>query len=509
MNSRRWKRVAVTLVMAILAFAGLGSWALASPVGAAPDDDYHLVSIWCGVGEREGLCEPGTQSDSRVVPEWLFVSNHCYAFQPEESGACLQSDGSTIDTTRGNFAGSYPPVFYAVMSVFAGENIALSTVLMRLFNAAVFVGAMIAILALLRPGQRGPLLWSAVVALVPLGMFIIPSVNPSSWAVLAGLTVWAALTGYFSTDSRRVRISLAVIAVLLTIMGAGARGDAGVFVGFGAVLASILAFRRSWEWVKLALAPLAVVMIGAAFFLTSGQATGAASSGVAVGQAPERGSPLGLLLSNLIELPELWAGHLGTWGLGWLDTIMPPAVWAVMIAVSGAVVFWGLRVLEWRKTLVLGLLAFVLIAFPLYVLHGLQAIVGTEVQPRYLLPLTVMFVGVALFGLGRDDLGLGKLQAAVVFVGVAFANSRALHSTLRRYITGVDEQSFNLNARIEWWWSIPVQPMTVWFVGSSAFGLMLLGLYLMMFTNRGRRLFPLSDTIPSPAITREVAMRVQ
>jgi hypothetical protein len=96
-----------------------------------------------------------------------------------------------------------------------------------------------------------------------------------------------------------------------------------------------------------------------------------------------------------------------------------------------------------------------------------------------------------------------------VFVGVAVANSRALHSTLRRYITGVDEQSFNLNARIEWWWSIPVQPMTVWFVGSTAFGLLLFGLYLLLFTERGRKLFPLSDTFSTPAVRRAEAVPAQ
>lgn len=261
-------------------------------------------------------------------------------------------------------------------------------------------------------------------------------------------------------------------------------------------------------WIKLAAAPLAVAIIGAAFFLTSGQATGAASSGVALEQQPERGSSLGLLLSNFIGLPELWAGHLGTWGLGWLDTPMLPTVWVVMIALSGALTFWALRVLGWRKSLALALLAFVLIAFPLYVLHGLQASVGSEVQPRYLLPIMVMFVGVALTGLGRDDLGLGKLQAVVVFAGVAVAHSRALHSTLRRYITGVDEKSFNLNARIEWWWSLPVQPMTVWLVGSAAFGLLLLGLYFVLFTNRGRELFPMSGAISSQATTVNQAVRV-
>lgn len=499
MDSTRWKRVVVALVLGLFAFVGLGGWALASPVGAAPDDDYHLASIWCAGGEREGICEAGSQPDSRVVPEWLTISSHCYAFQEKQSAACVPSDDATNETTRGNFAGAYPPVFYAVMTVFAGEDIALSTVLMRLFNAALFIGVIISILAFLKPGQRGALLWSAVATLVPLGMFIVPSVNPSSWAVLSGLTVWIALTGYFTADRRVAKIVLGSLALLLAVMGAGARGDAGVYVAFGAVVAAVLTFERSRNWLKQALVPLGVIVIGAAFFLASGQSAGAAASGVAAGQSGG-GSQLGLLMSNFLALPSLWVGHLGTWNLGWLDTPMRPAVWAVMVAISGAVVFWGIRVLGWRKAVSLAMLALVLIAFPLYILHGLRASVGTEVQPRYLLPLMVMFVGVAVWGLNRDDLGLGRVQAAVVFVGVAFANSLALHATLRRYITGTGENSFNLNARIEWWWSIPVQPLTVWILASTGFALLMLGLYAILFTERGRRLFPLSEAAYEPAL---------
>ncbi len=496
MDSTRWKRVVITLVLGLFAFVGLGGWALASPVGSAPDDDYHLASIWCAGGEREGICEAGAQPDSRVIPEWLNLSTHCFAYQEEVSAACVPVRDATIDTTRGNFAGAYPPVFYTAMSVFAGEDIALSTVLMRLFNAALFVGVIVSILAFLRPGQRGPLLWSAVATLVPLGMFIVPSVNPSSWAVMSGLTVWIALTGYFTADRSAAKIVLGGLALLLAVMGAGSRGDAGVFVAVGAVVAAVLTFSKTRAWLLQALVPLGVIVIGAAFFLSSGQATGAAASGVE--SAPSEGSRLGLLLSNFLGLPELWAGHLGTWGLGWLDTPMLPTVWAVMIAVSGAVVFWGLRVVGWRKGLSLAMLACVLIALPLYILHGWRASVGSEVQPRYLLPLMLMFVGVAVWGLTRDDLGLGKLQAAIVFGGVAIANARALHLTMRRYITGTDEKSFNLNARVEWWWSIPAQPMTVWIIGSAAFALLLLGLYAILFTERGRRLFPLSETVRTP-----------
>jgi hypothetical protein len=154
------------------------------------------------------------------------------------------------------------------------------------------------------------------------------------------------------------------------------------------------------------------------------------------------------------------------------------------------VVFWGLRRMDRRKAAVLTLALLGLVAIPLYVLHGMQASVGSEVQPRYILPLMLTFAGVALHGLGRDDLGLSRLQGAVVLAGVAVANALALHTNMQRYITGLDKKGFNLNTNIEWWWSIPVSPMAVWLVASAAFALLMLGLYLLLFTGAGRRLMP-------------------
>lgn len=509
------KRILLAVATAVFAFIGLGAWALASPVGAAPDDDFHLASIWCSLGDREGLCAPGDEADERTVPERLIQSSHCFASEPQQSAQCPIGDEAEVSTSRGNFDGNYPPVFYSVMGVFASPDIAISTVVMRVVNAAVFVGAVSALLALLRPGQRGPLIWASVATLVPLGVFIVPSVNPSSWAVLAGLTVWLAVYGYFTAETRARRIALGAIAVLLAVMGAGARGDSAVFVAFAAFAAGLLTFRKDRSWSKLALLPLAVMLIGAVFFLSAGQATGIATvgapaQGAAPGDAggtatdvtaptPAAASGLGLLLANLMDLPFLWTGGTGTWGLGWLDTPVPVAVWVLMIGVLVAMIFWGLRVMGWRKGTVLILALLALTAMPLYILQGKGLRVGEWVQPRYLLPLLVIFVGVALFGFARDHLGITRLQASVVFAGVALANSLSLHNNMRRYITGLGDAGFNLNANIEWWWAMPVQPMTVWFLGSAAFALMLLGLFLHLYP-RGERPQPslAERALPAP-----------
>src|SRR5262245_53254713 len=72
---------------ALAVLLALGCWALASPVGASPDEDFHLGSIWCAQGIEAGRCEQGPTAQSRLVPADVARAT-CYAFKPETSAAC-------------------------------------------------------------------------------------------------------------------------------------------------------------------------------------------------------------------------------------------------------------------------------------------------------------------------------------------------------------------------------------------------------------------------------------
>ncbi|MFM9876674.1 MAG: DUF2142 domain-containing protein, partial [Rhodoglobus sp.] len=113
-------RFRLVLLVPVLAFIALGAWAFASPIGAGPDDDFHLVSTWCATGNDE-FCQPGTEANNRYAPAAL-VQAACFAQEPEVSAGCQPSEWSvtpSILTSRGNFQREYPPVYYAAMSVFA------------------------------------------------------------------------------------------------------------------------------------------------------------------------------------------------------------------------------------------------------------------------------------------------------------------------------------------------------------------------------------------------------
>ncbi len=499
------------ILVPLLAFLALGAWAFASPIGAAPDDDYHLVSIWCANGGSDE-CAPGSQANTRVVPSGLR-DIFCYAQDPDQSAACQDSvwpnsDKYPEETARGNFRGEYPAFYYSTMRIFAGSDLQVSALVMRLVNAALFVGLASALAALLPVARRRTLLWGWLVTLVPLGMFLIPSNNPSGWAITGVGTAFLALLGWFETEGRR-RWALGALYLLGVLIAAGARGDAAVYAAGATVTVLILTAARSREWALRAILPAAGLVIAVVLLATAGQAgvgaVGFSGGGTtisgATGEVTGLEAPLGgvaLAAYNLLMLPFLWTGVWGSWGLGWLDTTLPAIVpWSATAAFI-AVGFAGLGQLTWRKAIATGGVLSALIVIPVYVLTAGGDMVGDSLQPRYLLPLIVLFAFVLLTEPAGRSLRFTRLQTFTIFGALALANLVALQVNIRRYVTGVDQQGLDLDAQLEWWWAgFPVGPMAVWVIGTLAYAGLLAMLWpqLRLLADDGEALVdhPLGD----------------
>ena len=128
-----------------------------------------------------------------------------------------------------------------------------------------------------------------------------------------------------------------------------------------------------------------LLVVSVAFFLSAGQSAIVGPNNTAAPETFEQF--IGLLGINLLGLPQLWTGSLGTWSLGWFDTSLPAIVPTLTGFVFAGLAFWGLRRLYWRKSVAVGLVALSLVVVPLYILMHDQVIVGAYVQPRYFLPL--------------------------------------------------------------------------------------------------------------------------
>jgi hypothetical protein len=445
---------------------------MSSPSGSSPDDQYHLTSTWCATGEKPGTCEfvPGEPKVRAVAPE-LAEAGECFKFQSSVSAACVERgdrSGELIETDRGNFAGSYPPIYYTSVGIFAGPTFSdLTVVLLRVLNVAIFLVIAVALHLLLPTRLRSTSMWMWVIGLVPLGVFLVASNNPSSWAVISGGAVWLATLGYFAASGWR-RWSLLTLAFVATLMGAGARADAAAYAGIGVIVASILSFERSKRFL-VAVAPFVVALLLAALLFVFTRQASVLSAGLTGQSDPSSLSITELVIQNLLNVPSLWAGVFGTWPLGWLDTPMPAIVWVGALGVFAAMVFTGIRSMSWRKAAALGVVTAALVLVPVWVLIQSRVIVGSEVQPRYILPLMVMLGGVALVQVAGRRIEITTSQSWVAGGVLIVANAAALHTNIRRYISGLDVADWNLNHHVEWWWDIPLSPMVIWVIGSVAF----------------------------------------
>lgn len=470
-DATKRNRPSLIILAPVFALIALFCWSISSPVGSSPDDDYHLASIWCGLGNRPGVCESvAAHPTERAVPLAVAKAPKCYRFYSDKSAQCqnayIGDNTDMVATVRGNFySAAYPPVYYWFMSLFVGPNVVISALVMRTVSIVLFLGLTTILYVLLPVIRRSTLLWSLAVTLVPLGVFLIASNNPSGWSVISAGTLWLALVGYFETRGRR-RIALAAVAGIAVLMGAGSRADSAVYSVIAVAAAVVLTLRRDRKYVLSLILPV-LLTVAAFLFYLSGRQSGVASGGFS--QSAQARSVGALIWENFMELPALWAGSFGHSQLGWLDTPMPAMVWVLAIGCFSAVVFVGLGSMSIRKLLVTIAVAVALWSIPMWILFQSKAVVGEQVQARYILPLLVLGAGVALYQVASRPIAFTRVHVILVIAALSAANSVALHVNIRRYTTGLGVVAFNLDANHDWWWDAMVSPMLVWAIGTVAF----------------------------------------
>lgn len=476
------KRTLALLGILLAALVTFGAWALSSPVGATPDEDFHLASIWCGSGERDGLCGSGSVEDNRAIPEKI-EKTICYAHNAKKSAACQgesfeDSGFALVDSRRVNSDGQYPSGYYFWSSFFASDNLVVSTLVLRFTQALLFSGLVAAIALLLPRANRPSLLIAIAITFVPLGMFLIPSVNPSGWAIASGALLFPALVGFMTTTGKR-SMALGGLAVVAALLGLGSRGDSAAYAVVAVLAALVITFKRTREYALRAILPFAISVAAVVTFLTAGQ-TGLALDGMTQ-EGFDSISPGRLFIENVMLLPDLYAGVLGQnfdtsehAGLGWLDTPLPASVWGPTLFVFAGVIYLAFRRFELRRAIALTGVGIAAAAIPLYILFQSHVLVGYQVQPRYVMPLLVLFAAVALSPSPDGEVALDrlprltKIQFWIVVGLLSVANSVALFSNMRRYVS---PGNFNLNES-DWWWRAAPPPMAVWMIGSVAFAVL-------------------------------------
>jgi len=469
----RAKTVIVGALAALAFLASLLSWGLSSPLGSSPDDDYHMASIWCGQGFREGVCEQGAEPKGVVVPAAVFATSICYAFDSEKSGVCA----ATLDmkeTGHSNSNKGYPPIFYWVMSQFVGPDIYASVVAMRSFNAVLLVGLLVLTILWAAPRLRYVPILAVALTIMPLGIFLAASVNPSSWAFASVVVFIPAFASFLVETSRERLLKTGLLVATSVIVGAGARADVAAYLVIATVVTWI-SVGGVTRWKLKGLVAAAISATSIAFYLNSQQ------NQFLTKTAEGSQDVLGNLASNIVNLPLLLTGVFGTWGLGWLDTEMPSSVWFLALASFVGVTFVAANSLSKYRAVASGLVAAALIVLPLYILTRQNIPVGVDVQPRYLLPLVAILVAMLVFP-DRNGIPFSMSKFGWFFIGgsLVVTNAIALHINIRRYVTGTDVQGVNLDEGAEWWWEgALLTPNGVWLAGSVSMVVALASLWII------------------------------
>jgi hypothetical protein len=485
--------VSIAVVCAVI--VGFG-WLMSSPPGSSPDEDFHLASTWCAEGIRASYCEQSpTRSNSLVLPK-LVIAQTCFAHNSAQSGACrdsiLPSDRQTLWRDFANQTGAYPGLYYSVMSVFVSEHTLVSIYLIRIANFLAVLLLFGAVFWLAPFGLRQVLAGSWLVTLIPLGVSLFASVNPSGWAIAGVGLFWSGLMGFPHQNTTWRRVAMAML-IGVAVVFACVRRDSTIYLGIVAVAAVFQSeplrasiWKRKW---LVAVGGLVIAVAGASVLiglrgevlkvLTPGRNQGTPALGMASAD---------LLASNVENSLQFVVGNFGTWGLGQLDTTVP---WNVPLLVSCG--FFGLVALGLGRSyigkgLALALVGGCLMIVPLVILQSGHLLIGQGLQPRYFLPLVLVLAGIALAP-RRLEAGIrfSASQRWLVAGAIAIAQAIALHAYLRRYISGSDVASWNLNVGVEWWWTWMPSPMASWFIVSLAFaGLCAMAIRLFRTSGSGQ-----------------------
>jgi len=449
------------------------AWSLASPVGASPDDDFHLATIWCDTGDRTFCRHTGVELERGiervlVAPE---LAPPCYGLRPDVSAGCLAETAKRTGLVPGRANdGLYPGGFHLFMSLFATANVDRSVIVMRMVSWLIALALLVGAVLLAAPDLRRAFSLGALTTFVPMGVYLFASNNPSGLTVAGVAAYWCAAHVYLAgpRSSRRRVWAAAGLMIVSSVVSLGSRSDAGVFLGVASLAAWISTGGYRPGHRRRSVLLLGVCAVGAIVTLTGTQSQRVAAGGVRVEKPPLTVA----LFDNALELPRLVLGSLGTSALGPFDTPMPGAVSTLMLLAFGGAILVGLGAASTEKWVASGLVAGAVAFIPLTVLVSGRYLVGDPhyVQPRYLLPLLPVLVGTALLApRGHPGVRLGRGQLGLLVAAVALAQAAALHTNIRRFVTGLDERGPDLGQSVEWWWGTGPGPLLTWFLGSVAF----------------------------------------
>jgi hypothetical protein len=486
--------------MIIFLWISLAAWAISSPIGASPDEDFHQTHIYCAANLGE-QCQPNGKR-----------YGHCFSMRPLVSASCsTYSELKTPLATQINWA-QYPPLYYKTMSWLVGDTLSATTVFVRLANVTLAIFFLLGSIAFSQPILRPAIALSWMFASMPVGMYFMSSMNPSAWVIISIASIWGPLLTllrpnflnyqqYQITKSEhsgidKIYVSRLIFILLAAIFGLGSRSEAVIWLPLTILIMFGLCLPSNFYVYKNKISRLTLFVIISFLILLS--LVFIQFGLIRLKIVLSTIESLNSLISNYFSIMNwsmvqhtfnILAGAIGLpgvpgSGLGTHDVPVPAiAIVFIGYGLSGCFLL-TLQKPFTRKILLLSLLmAFILIITSfLWTLHNWDYL-----QPRYFLPIFYVLLGIALLP-HRDKTPGTKSQWATMLIGLVIANSLILLSILLRFMHGlvyqksrypltpnapdIDPSRLFTQEIPNWWWKeLPLSPSDIWIVGSLSFAL--------------------------------------
>jgi hypothetical protein len=174
----------------------------------------------------------------------------------------------------------------------------------------------------------------------------------------------------------------------------------------------------------------------------------------------------------LTNLPSIITGVFGGWGLGSLETTMPPVTYIGSFVTIISIIFFALRFVNGAEAISLFLLTTFMVLIPFFVLVQSKLRVGEWLQPRYILPIFYVIVGLSLIVIFKS-INVASLGVVVnvlsLFSSLAFIFG--LHTLYRRYTVGLDQFNLFFHDNNSWWWnqSLYTRPVLFYLTAVTAY----------------------------------------
>lgn len=439
------------------------AWALASPVGASPDEPTHIKYAWGTVtgqtvaGEKLVTNPVGYRATVIQFPQKLlqFPAPSCYWRSPEKpvtQCSPIPAD-SQKQVTHASGMSRYPPVFYlldgAVLKAATSADLSGPRVLYTTRVAAGILSLLTFGFGVFLLARRFPariVLLAALLGFPATAWFVAASVNPSGLEIAAAFLLAAGVLSVRLDHTLGTRSAAAIVAVPLgTLLLAWTRPLS--FVWAGLILGLLLvptspAGGKSWSQ-RLPVRRLGAVAFSATVLILGssiawfGYALALRPSGGAVTNVDPQWAelnPLWRITLLVLRTGGILSDMVGNFG--WLDTPLPTVgliAWVAIATLAIAAWFGGRNDLvpRWSVGAVLGL------GYLVALLDEYRG--GWGWQGRYLLPVTAAVCVFAIPGITQTLKRLPPLGRVVPWLlgGLMAVNALSVVWFLFRNVYGI------------------------------------------------------------------------